>query len=46
MPGPTITELPGNPSGLTANGFYWVGGILLIGALILILTTLRRGRRR
>lgn len=43
--GPTIVDLPAT-FGLTAQGFYIIGAILLIGALALVVVLARRGNRR
>lgn len=43
--GPTVVDLPAT-FGLTAQGFYIIGAILLIGALALVVVLARRGNRR
>lgn len=43
---PTVVELPSNFGGLSAQGFYIVGGLLLVGGILLVLLVTRRGRRR
>ncbi|WP_201613148.1 hypothetical protein [Gulosibacter hominis] len=43
--GPTVVDLPAT-FGLTAQSFYIIGAILLIGALALVVVLARRGNRR
>ncbi len=43
---PTVVDLPVNTGGLAAQGFYIVGGLLLAGALVLVLMVALRSRRR
>ena len=45
-PGPTVIDRPADFGGLTAGGFYWIGGALLVGALAIALLLRARDRRR
>ena len=45
-PTPSIVELDQAIGGPVANGFYWIGGVLLAGGLVLALLLKLRNRTR